>query len=103
MTSAGNEERGTIPGAGAVGRKGIDRGMSNYETITKWYIELQALILSAPEFAPLRTLFPVDAPAVADMVRLFDGHIRSILFRHDVHPTMGHRNGDLMVIFDLNA
>jgi hypothetical protein len=38
-----------------------------------------------------------------DMVRLFDGHIRSILFRHDVHPTMGHRNGDLMVIFDLNA
>jgi hypothetical protein len=38
-----------------------------------------------------------------DMVRLFDGHIRSILFRHDVHPTMGHRNGDLMVIFDLKA
>ena len=38
-----------------------------------------------------------------DMVRLFDGHVRSILFRHDVHPTMGHRNGDLMVIFDLKA
>jgi len=90
MTSAGNEERGTVPGGGAMGRKGIDRGISNYETITKWYVELQAL-------------FPVDAPAAADMVRLFDGHIRSILFRHDVHPTMGHRNGDLMVIFDLSA
>jgi SAM-dependent methyltransferase len=38
-----------------------------------------------------------------DMIRLFDGHIRSILFRHDVHPTMRHRNGDLMVIFDLKA
>ena len=38
-----------------------------------------------------------------DMVRLFDGHIRSILFRHDIHPSMGHRNGDLMVIFDLLA
>lgn len=38
-----------------------------------------------------------------DMLRLFDGHVRSILFRHDVHPTMGHRNGDLMVIFDLKA
>jgi hypothetical protein len=38
-----------------------------------------------------------------DMVRLFDGHIRSILFRHDVHPTMRHRNGDLIVIFDLKA
>jgi hypothetical protein len=38
--------------------------MSNYETITKWYIELQALILSAPEFAPLRALFPVLRPAM---------------------------------------
>lgn len=38
-----------------------------------------------------------------DMVCLFDGHVRTILFRHDVHPTMGHRNGDLMVIFDLKA
>jgi hypothetical protein len=37
----------------------MDGGMSNYETITRWYVELQAPILAVPEFAPLRALFPV--------------------------------------------
>ena len=68
MTSAGVEDRGTIlvscpermvPSVwdkqattriGMVRRRGgsaklMDGGMSNYETITKWYVELQALIV----------------------------------------------------------
>ena len=40
--------------------------MSNYETITEWYVELQALILAAPEVAPLRALFPVAAERLRD-------------------------------------
>ncbi len=52
--------------------------MSNYETITKWYIELQALILSAPEFAPLRALFPVEAERMCDHALASQLHERAI-------------------------
>ena len=78
MTSAGLEDRGTIPRTGAVGRKGIDRGMSNYETITEWFMELQALILSAPEFAPLRALFPLEAERMRDHALASRLHERAI-------------------------
>jgi hypothetical protein len=40
--------------------------MSNVETITKWYVELQALILLSPDFAPLRALFPVEHERLRD-------------------------------------
>lgn len=36
-----------------------------------------------------------------DITRLFEGHIDTILFRHDVHPSMRHEAGGLMVIFQI--
>ena len=66
-------------------RNGIDRGMSNYETITKWYVDLQALILAAPEFAPLRALFPVEAEQLRDHGLASRLHEQAILVMVTTH------------------
>jgi len=34
-----------------------------------------------------------------DLLAPFEGHVDQVYFRHDVHPSMRERNGDLMVIF----
>jgi SAM-dependent methyltransferase len=36
-----------------------------------------------------------------DLLAPFDGHIGQVYFRHDVHETLRHRNGDVMAIFQL--
>lgn len=36
-----------------------------------------------------------------DLLKPFGKHVERVYFRHDVHPSMQERNGDLMVIFQL--
>ena len=38
-----------------------------------------------------------------DIVRLFEGRIDSIILRHDVHPSLRHEHGELLVIFQLKG
>lgn len=38
-----------------------------------------------------------------DILRLFEGHVDSVIFRHDIHPAMRGHSGDLLVIFQLKA
>ena len=52
--------------------------MSNYETVTKWFVDLQALILAAHEFAPLRALFPVEPARLRDHALASRLHERAI-------------------------
>ncbi len=52
--------------------------MSNYETITNWFVDLQALIMTEPEFTPLRALFPVEAERMRDHALASRLHERAI-------------------------
>ncbi|MDP6786473.1 MAG: hypothetical protein QF830_09865 [Rhodospirillales bacterium] len=61
--------------------------MSNYETITNWFVDLQALIMSEPEYAPLRALFPVEAERMRDHAlasRLHERAIQVIITTYNV-------------------
>ena len=37
------------------------------------------------------------------MLDLFEGHIETVLFRHDIHSSMGDRTGGLMVNFQIGC
>jgi hypothetical protein len=52
--------------------------MSNYKTITNWFVDLQSLILAEPEFTPLRELFPVEAERMRDHALASRLHERAI-------------------------
>ena len=38
-----------------------------------------------------------------DILKLFEGRVDTVIFRHDVHPALKHQPGELLVIFQLKA
>ena len=52
--------------------------MSNYETITRWFVDLQALFLASAEVASLQALFPVEPERLRDHALASRLHERAI-------------------------